>query len=64
MDEIIQSEIYGPITIIDWLEDRGRFSRFTTDEKKYGFDSIWICLDCFKIEDECTCIEDEEGTDW
>ena len=53
----IETEAYGPVILEEWLEDYRRFSRYTTDEQKYGFDSIWVCNECSYIEDECECGE-------
>lgn len=53
MSDVIHTDTYGPVILEEWLEDRGRFTRYSIDENAHGFDSIWVCNDCECIEGEC-----------
>ena len=55
---------------IEWLEDRGDWSRYATGPES----SVWVCRQCGEDDETCECqsfdpygeyrwLEDEEGTE-
>lgn len=55
MDNIVRLPEIPGYDFDEWLEDKGRLSRFGIKNTE---DSVWVCRECERIADHCECDTD------